>query len=470
MSEQLSTQSTAPESPRGFKPTESGLQVPVGFESDIDPANSTLNEAMHIGMDEQGLGSVRVAEDDHLTRKQEKEDKAFDEILDPRNVIDLKASIDHKLGRKNDEESHLGNTKDGSKQAREAKNLEEVKGNLIEDYLHVGDPENEREIPETVRRDLERLLGKSYDELEDMIKDREARENEAGVGAGSNTPGETGNGSGDEESDPRRKIGEAIETRMKELMDGGMSESDAHAQAHDEFWGAKPYENDKEPGAPGRPGQPGAPGRPGQPGAPGRPGQPGAPGRPGQPGAPGRPGGSRTPEQRRPEERKWKKWGRAALLALGAVGGAWFLAGPEDGGEGVEDRAWEIPTGVTDPIEWRGMGDIDLNSGGNSNWRGNVQTVEDIDRADNEFGDLGVDDATREKIAANHEKAEEFFKKISTERGLEQAKQLQKVFDREVAHYVSTGMSQADAESLVEAEINTYLWGEDARRQSAGVR
>lgn len=39
------------------------------------------------------------------------------------------------------------------------------------------------------------------------------------------------------EVDPRTRIGEAINTRMNELMENGMSEEDAHAQAHDEFWG-----------------------------------------------------------------------------------------------------------------------------------------------------------------------------------------------------------------------------------------
>lgn len=45
-----------------------------------------------------------------------------------------------------------------------------------------------------------------------------------------------------DETDPRTKIGKAVEKRMQELMDGGMSESDAHAQAHDEFWGADFHE------------------------------------------------------------------------------------------------------------------------------------------------------------------------------------------------------------------------------------
>jgi len=50
------------------------------------------------------------------------------------------------------------------------------------------------------------------------------------------------------EGDPRTRIGEAINTRMNELMENGMSEEDAHAQAHDEFWGGDVHENDEDEG------------------------------------------------------------------------------------------------------------------------------------------------------------------------------------------------------------------------------
>lgn len=48
------------------------------------------------------------------------------------------------------------------------------------------------------------------------------------------------------DDDPRKKIGDAINKRIEELTAGGMSESDAHAQAHDEFWGKEPI-GDEDP-------------------------------------------------------------------------------------------------------------------------------------------------------------------------------------------------------------------------------
>lgn len=56
-----------------------------------------------------------------------------------------------------------------------------------------------------------------------------------------------------------KKIGNAVNDRVKELMDGGMSKSDASAQAIDEFWGIKPFEDDDtkvDPGVPEPPKDP----------------------------------------------------------------------------------------------------------------------------------------------------------------------------------------------------------------------
>lgn len=54
------------------------------------------------------------------------------------------------------------------------------------------------------------------------------------------------------EDDPRKRIGEAVAKRMEELKASGMSESDAHAQAHDEFWGRSESEEEPTPGIPER--------------------------------------------------------------------------------------------------------------------------------------------------------------------------------------------------------------------------
>lgn len=48
----------------------------------------------------------------------------------------------------------------------------------------------------------------------------------------------------DDDKDPLRRIGEAVEGRMHEMQEEGSTESEAHADAHDEFWGKKPESGD----------------------------------------------------------------------------------------------------------------------------------------------------------------------------------------------------------------------------------
>jgi|GEM_PF-5012643 len=174
-----------------FEPRENGLLLPVGYEGAVNPSEAVLNDAMHIGM-EQGLGSIKYVSNDAMERSQIDQEKAFADILDPRNVIELKQAIDNNANKRNAEESHLGNTKDGSKQAREATNKADIKASLVEDYLHTGDEEKKREIPELIRKDLDNMLSKSYKELEKRIDAKEKIQlasaakdgTEASVGAG----------------------------------------------------------------------------------------------------------------------------------------------------------------------------------------------------------------------------------------------------------------------------------------------
>lgn len=77
----------------------------------------------------------------------------------------------------------------------------------------------------------------------------------------------------------------------------------------------------------------------------------------------------------------------------------------------------------------------------------------------NKFQDhtRGVDEATQENMVRNFDSAEQFFKNISTETGAKNFEKMQKRFDKEVKHYVSTGMSEKQAKQLVEAEMKQYF-------------
>ncbi len=63
----------------------------------------------------------------------------------------------------------------------------------------------------------------------------------------------------DELHDPRGKIGEVINQRIDELKEDGSTEADAHAEAHDEFWGRSPEASepiDDDPSTPEGPTSP----------------------------------------------------------------------------------------------------------------------------------------------------------------------------------------------------------------------
>lgn len=153
-----------------FDQAKNGLYLPKGHEDVVNPTESVLNGAMHVGMteDDRGLASVRTERGD-----------VNNEILKLQNIIDLKEEIDYRVNKRNAEESHLGDTIDGSKQAREAENRRAISAEVMDKYLHTGDPSNRRDVPEEVRKDLEYFLGKDYEELEEMIASQSKKPEEA---------------------------------------------------------------------------------------------------------------------------------------------------------------------------------------------------------------------------------------------------------------------------------------------------
>ncbi len=59
MSEKIHETNVAQFEPDHFALAEDGLFVPQGTESLVNPNESVLNSAMHMGMQEKGLGSVK---------------------------------------------------------------------------------------------------------------------------------------------------------------------------------------------------------------------------------------------------------------------------------------------------------------------------------------------------------------------------------------------------------------------------
>ena len=377
-----------------FAEAGNGLYLPAGLEKVVNPQESALNGAMRIGMEEKGLGSVRYAEEDHLTeitaeQEAKAKEKVVAQILDPRNVIDLKAAIDHKIGIVNDEESHLGNTKDGSKQLREAKAVKDVRTNFIEDYLHIGDPENKREISQDTREKLDALLAKSYDELEKLGQERDKKKSSSEAVVKNN------------EDEQPLFLPEPI------VQDPKVRNVPRPAPVRQPV--VRPIPKDE-----------------------------------------GSNGGNKAPTNTQPvvalppvhepqaaeKQEARKKTGRrkilgAAMAGLALVGG--FLAS----GSQKEDKGL----------------DLDIGNHGKDNHE-NVK----VDEADDAFRAANVSEAQRENISDNFQNAEAFFKAISTKKGVEKFEKLNAKFEKEVAATMkSHHMDRRSAEALVKAEMDLYF-------------
>ena len=452
----------APQS-TNFEATESGLLLPSGHENNVNPAESALNSAMHIGMSEQGLGSVKYGETSIADAKNEANEKAFTDMLNPANVIELKSAIDHAVERANAEESHLGNTKDGSKQAREAKTADSLTNKLVNEYMHIGDKEGDREFPEPVRKDLSRLLGKSYKELEAMIDKAEAKK--AGPSSAKNSKAGTKAVSGSdsaESSDAENKAGKSNSTKTEMVVTTDLEEAKAYWEnnikqqgipledylSHEKAWlVAREVEAD-EPEVPVEPTPiPQPPVKPVTLTPPVEP-KPVAP-------RPIKPEGEDTREAPKPEKSSRRKKVLATMIAGLALLG--LAAGPEDG----RRNSWNVKIpGIEKELGWSGLFDIDTNdSQWDTNWRGNIDAVPDIDEADNVLGEANVDLNTREEIDKNFKQAENFFETISTSEGSESFESLEKFYDQTMEQFKQKwpNLSNERLEELVKADVSARL-------------
>ena len=130
-----------------------------------------------LGVD--GHGSIRVEGhgDSEEVVNAEKLDNSIRDMLDPKNIIDLKASLDHKTQRKNDELNYSVDgrlDKDGMKAKTAKEQREEIKSKLIDSYTQVGVAEGEtREVPESVVNEISKNVDLSYEELERRMKKNE---------------------------------------------------------------------------------------------------------------------------------------------------------------------------------------------------------------------------------------------------------------------------------------------------------
>ena len=193
MNEQAPTktpQSTEQQGGQGgnFPLAENGLYLPTGVHGSPAYADRpgvqelrAQNEDDVFGVD--GNGSIRNESvgDKDAEKKAEDLERSIDDMLDPKNVIDLKEKLENK-SEKLQREKQLpvdGRLdKDGAKHADKVNSREDLKQSLINSYTQVGsDPENPRDVPEKVKNDISRMLDMSFDELEAKMEDAKVKPN-----------------------------------------------------------------------------------------------------------------------------------------------------------------------------------------------------------------------------------------------------------------------------------------------------
>ena len=179
-----------------------------------------------------GLGSIRAEAhgDNPEDVKADDLDRSIRDMLDPKNIIDLKAGLDHKTGRVNDESSYSVDTrldKDGSKSQTAAEKRAELKDKLISQYTQTGVKDGEkRDVPQKVIDEISRNVDLSYEELEKRIQKADAKKavNNAGSVKGTEkvtpvgvdaTNNNTKNGEGTFAQNMLSKVHEAEEAKRK---------------------------------------------------------------------------------------------------------------------------------------------------------------------------------------------------------------------------------------------------------------
>ncbi len=426
----------APQS-TNFEATDSGLLLPSGHESNVNPAESALNSAMHIGMSEQGLGSIKYGETSVTDAKNEANEKAFTDMLNPANVIELKSAIDHAVERANAEESHLGNTKDGSKQAREAKTADSLTNKLVNEYMHVGDKEGDREIPELVRNDLSKLLGKSYKELEAMIDKAETEAKEANSNSKKNTKAGTkavpGSDSA-EGSDAENEAGKSNSTKTEMVVTTDLEEAKAYWEnnikqqgipledylSHEKAWlVAREVEAD-EPEVPVEPVPPTVPVKPVPPTVPVKPVPPTVPVKPVPP----------TPTTETPSRPEVRRPGR--LRKVGKVIAGLALLGTSYIAGRVNEN-YIIKSHDTEAVD-------------------SINKMQDNTR--------NLEEQTQEDMASNFERTTDFFEGLKSHVGQENFTNMQKMYDQSVEKFTKkygSTLSQERIEELAQKEINAKI-------------
>ena len=173
--------------PNNFVERDDGLLVPErsGAAAETDAQTAANGEL--------GLGSLRQETHD-ADAQQERQHHDYQPMLQPENVLELQSSIESASERA-DRERAIPGADSQVNTEHAAVDKEQLKQRLIEDYLQAGtESGEERDIPDALRRDLQRMLDTPPEELEAMIEQRSVQPSaESGPDYGSSVDDFTSN-------------------------------------------------------------------------------------------------------------------------------------------------------------------------------------------------------------------------------------------------------------------------------------
>lgn len=142
---------------------ESGLIVPAGYGDGEDGPKITTPtpvEVQKYGVSREAAPSVSEKEEQSF----EIHRQAYEDILNPEHIISLKEAIESA-------QSKLGTSSTNVNKGLDLKSASvKINEDYIEEYLHTGDREKLRPIPDELRSKLERMLKMSFSQLGEMIE------------------------------------------------------------------------------------------------------------------------------------------------------------------------------------------------------------------------------------------------------------------------------------------------------------
>ncbi len=143
---------------------DSGLVVPGVYGENPTEATVTLPTAQEVSR--YGKTNEAALSDEQKTEQlYELHRKAYQDILDPRHVIELKDEIEVALSRVGTRSQNVNTGLDVNKEKQSAR------AKIIEEYLHIGDPDKTRPISDDLRESLDTLLAQPIKLLEKKIKE-----------------------------------------------------------------------------------------------------------------------------------------------------------------------------------------------------------------------------------------------------------------------------------------------------------